>query len=156
MVFGFGIHYKSNVDPLKPGGGGETGSFPVLTRCCCSPRSCPRGEHAPRHLCSHRDTWIHPLPGRGRAPGHAGQVEQRRTSPANREGNGAPGEGCVGAQRGFRPSCPLQMPVSITGHPAGPACLSGEKQPRAWDDAVLPYQLWAELIRVLVWSPGCL
>lgn len=72
-------------------GGGEMGSFPLLTWwCCCSPRSCPRGEHAPRHLCSHRDTRIHPLPGRGRAPGHSGQVEQRRTSPANREGNEVP------------------------------------------------------------------
>jgi len=92
LVFGFGICYKIDGDDLKPGGGGGMGSFPVLTWWwCCSPRSCPRGEHAPRHLRSHRDTRIHPLPGRGRAPGHAGEVEQRRTSPANREGKEAPG-----------------------------------------------------------------
>lgn len=31
---------------------------------------------------------------------------------------------------------------------------SGEKQPCGWDEAACPYRLWAELIRVLAWSPG--
>lgn len=69
------------------------GSLLTLTWCCHPPRSCPCGEHAPHHLRSHRDPRVHPLPSGGRAPGHAGQVEQGRASPANREGNGAPREG---------------------------------------------------------------
>lgn len=89
---------------------GERGSILVLT-WCCSPRSCPRGEHAPRHLCPHRDPRVHPLPRGGRAPGHAGQVEQGRAAPAHREGEegGMRGRGvCAVSARGFepQPSCP--------------------------------------------------
>lgn len=101
------------------------GSLPMLTWCCCPGRSCPRGEHAPHHLRSHRDPRVHPLPGGGRAPGHAGQVEQGRASPANREGNEAPGEGRGGTE-GLGPSCPWQTPVSTSRHPVGPFLL-GEK-----------------------------
>lgn len=122
-------------------------SLLMLTWCCCPPRSCPCGEHAPHHLRSHRDPRVHPLPGGGRAPGHAGQVEQGRASPANREGNGAPGEGRWGHRGGFRPSCPQETAGSTTRHPVGPLLL---EESHGWDGAAFPYQLRAELIPVLV------
>lgn len=91
-AFGFCTHHKSSVILKSWVVAGLMGSFPTLTCCCCYPRSCPCGEHAPHHLHSHRDPRLHPLPRGGRAPGHAGQVEQGWPTPAHREGE-QPGKG---------------------------------------------------------------
>lgn len=85
-VFGLCTHYKSDVILRSWVVAGLMGSFPMLTHCCCYPRSCPRGEHAPHHLHSHWDPRLHPLPRGGRAPSHTGQVEQGWPAPAHREG----------------------------------------------------------------------